>query len=432
MKIALITLGCPKNEVDSEILASLLYQNKFILIDNVNEADVVIINTCAFIEKAVKEAVDRILEIALLKKRIIVTGCLVSRYGENILKELLPEVEFFFDTYNYINIVKYLLKKHYKTNKKFIYSHKFPRLGNSIYKYVKISEGCSNNCSFCTIPKIKGKFFSRPIRDIINEIKKLVDKGVEEIILVSQDTGRYGKDLDKNTNLVKLIEKILKIKNLKWLKVLYLYPDTINKDLLELTKHEKFCPYLDIPIQHIDNKILKLMNRKTSEKEIRDLFYKIKAFYPEIFLRTSVMVGFPQEDEKSFEKLLNFLKEIEFYNLGCFKYSPEEGTKAAKLNGQVKQIIKHKRYLKIMKNQREIVKKINKTFKGKVFDAIIEGYCNESNLILCGRTFFQAPEIDGKVFITRGYVEKPGIYKVKIKNFKNYDLIGELDLTNCN
>ncbi len=426
MKISIITLGCPKNEVDSEILASLLKEKNFEIIPNIEDSDIVIINTCAFIKEAVEEAIDVILNVAQTKKRIIVAGCLVSRYGEEKLKELLPEVEKFFNTYNYINILKYIRNKPFKNFKKFIYSSKLKRFFDSISKYVKISEGCSNACSYCIIPKIKGKYFSRPMNDILEEIKKLTDNGVEEIILVSQDTGRYGIDLKDGTNLEKLIEKILNINSLKWLKVLYLYPDTITDELLELTKHEKFCSYLDIPIQHVDDKILKLMNRKISEKDLKNLFYKIKNDYSHLFLRTTVMVGFPQEDENAFKNLLNFIKDIEFYNLGCFKYSKEEGTLASKLQGQISQKEKNKRFKKILKIQKEIVNKINRSLKNKELETLIEGYCPESNLLLCGRTFFQAPDIDGKVYINKGFVDKPGIYKVKIKNFKNYDLIGEL------
>ncbi len=426
MKVSIITLGCPKNEVDSEILASLLKEKNFEITLNIDDSEIVIINTCAFIKEAVQEAIDVILNVAQTKKRIIVAGCLVSRYGKEKLKELLPEVEKFFDTYNYINILNYLSNKPQKEYKKFIYNSKLKRFTDSISKYVKISEGCSNACSYCTIPKIKGKYFSRPLNDILEEIKILTDNGVEEVILVSQDTGRYGMELKDGTNIVKLIEKILNINSLKWLRVLYLYPDTVTDELLELTKHEKFCSYLDIPIQHVDDKVLKLMKRKILEKDLKNLFYKIKSDYPYLFLRTTVMVGFPQEDEDAFKNLLNFVKEIEFYNLGCFKYSKEEGTLASKFKGQIPEKEKNKRFREIMKIQKDIVKKMNKKLKNKEVETLIEGYCPESELLLCGRTFFQAPDIDGKVFINKGYINKPGIYKVKIKNFKNYDLIGEL------
>ncbi len=424
MKISIITLGCPKNEVDSEILANILLKENYFLTKDVNSADVIIINTCAFITDAVKEAIEVILTVAKLNKRLIVAGCLVNRYGKEKLKKLLPEVEAFFETYEYINILKYLKGENLLKIKRFIYNSSFKRF-NEISKYVKISEGCSNACSFCTIPKIKGRQFSRPIKDIIEEIKYLTDNGTEEIILVSQNTGSYGEDLKDGTNLVKLIKEILKISNLKWLKLLYLYPEKITEELLDLTFHEKFNPYLDIPIQHIDDKILKLMNRKTTEKSLRNLFYKIKLNYSHIFLRTSIIVGFPGEDEISFNKLLDFIKEIEFYNLGCFKYSKEEGTKAEKLPNQVPKRIKTERYKLLMKTQKKIMKKINKKLVGKIFNVIIEGYADESNFIYKGRTEFQAPDIDGITYVTGEEIPKVGIYPVKISKFKDYDLIGE-------
>ncbi len=430
MNVSIITLGCPKNEVDSEVLAYQLYKNNFKLTNKLEETDIIIINTCAFIQDAVKEAIDVILNIAQLNKRIIVAGCLVSRYGTNTLKKLLPEVEVFFDTYNFMNIINYLKNENIQILKKFIYNSQYLRDTSSISKYVKISEGCSNGCSFCTIPFIKGKQFSRPLNDIIKEVEFLTDNGVKEIILVSQNTGTYGKDLKDGTSLEKLIEKLLNIKNLKWLKLLYIYPETITDHLLQLTHHEKFCSYLDIPIQHIDDQILKLMRRKSTEKTIRDLFYKIKKDYPHIYLRTSVIVGFPQENDNAFKKLLDFIKEIEFYNLGCFKFSKEEGTIAEKLKGDIPKKVKTLRYKKIMSIQKKIVKKLNKNFLNKSINVIIDGYSEESSFILKGRTEFQAPDIDGIVYITKGFIEKPDIYPVKIQDFKDYDFIGELDLTN--
>ncbi len=428
-KIAIVVLGCPKNEVDAEVLTGELSAKGFLITSNIENADYIVIFTCSFIKDAVEEAVDTILELSLLNKKIIVTGCLVSRYGIDKLQKLLPEVVKFFGTYNYMDIINFLLNNQYKPShtERFIYSRKNFRILNSSFAYVKISEGCSNRCSFCTIPSIKGNLFSRKSDDIIDEVKYLTDeKGINEIILISQNSGDYGKDLNKTENLNNLLKKLLNIKTLKWLRVLYTYPDFINDEFLELTTHEKFCNYLEIPIQHIDNEILKKMNRKSSEKDIRRILDKIKTSFPEIFLRTSLIVGFPGETESKFKKLSEFIKEYKFYNLGCFIYSPEEGTKAAKMKPQINEKTKSERFKEIMLLQKKIVKDINVSLLHKNFKALITGYSEESELLLQGRTEFQLPDIDGKTFITKGFIEKQGIYEIKITDFKDYDLIGEI------
>jgi len=426
VKISIITLGCPKNEVDSEILARKLIEENYQIINNLEESEIIIINTCAFITDAIKEAIDVILNCVKFKKRIIVTGCLVSRFGEKKLKKLFPEVEAFFDTYNFLKILNYLKGEKFSKEKKFIYNSNFLRPVSKTFKYVKISEGCSLSCSYCTIPKIKGKQFSRPVYDIVEEIKKLVDNGTKEIILVAQNTGSYGYDLKDGTNLVKLLKEILKINDLKWLRVLYLYPEFITEELLELTFHEKFCSYLDIPIQHIDSRILKLMNRKSTEKKLYQLFEKIKVKYSHIFLRTTVMVGFPTESEHEFQKLLKFIKDIEFYNLGVFKYSKEEGTKAEKLKDDVPKREKTRRAKEILKTQKKIVKKLNKKLVGKKLNVLVEEKFISSGAVLTGRTEFQAPEIDGITFITSKIPLTNNIYEAEIKKFKDYDLFGEI------
>jgi len=426
-KISIIVLGCPKNEVDAEVLAGELNSSEFIIENNIENSEIVIILTCAFIEDAVEEAIDTILEITSIKNRVIVVGCLVSRYGADRLKEQLPEVEIFFDTYNYLNVVDYLkYNKIYKNYNRYIYSHNNQRVLSSTFSYVKIAEGCRRSCSFCTIPQIKGGLFSRQINDIIDEIKKIVESGIYEIILISQNSGDYGKDLKNSSNLTALIEQALKINDLKWLRVLYIYPDDINEYFLELTRHEKFCKYLDIPIQHIDNDILKSMNRKTDENNIKRILDNIKTNYPEIFLRTSLIVGYPGETDEKFNKLLNFIKQYQFYNLGCFKYFREEGTTAAALPGQVANKIKNIRYKKIMQTQKKVVKNINKTLTGKIFQVNISGFSTESELLLEGRTEFQSPDIDGITFINEGIIDEAGFYKVKITDFADYDLIGKI------
>jgi ribosomal protein S12 methylthiotransferase len=426
-KIAIIVRGCPKNEVDAEVLAGELQDNDFNIVSEIDLADVIIIFTCAFIKNAVQESLETIFEVSLYNKRIIVTGCIVNRYGLNTLKELIPEVEIFFDTYNYLNIIPYLIKSNFKENKNFIYSHKNNRIIENSFAYVKISEGCSNSCSFCTIPKIKGKLFSRKIEDIYNEVKYLVEeKGVKEIILVSQNSGDYGRDLENGTNIVKLIKNLLKINTFFWVRLLYIYPQHVSDELLELSFNEKFCNYLDIPLQHIDNDILKKMGRSSTERSIKDTLDKIKSNYPKIFLRTSLIVGFPGETEEKFQKLLDFINEYKFYNLGCFKYSKEDGTKAAKLKEQIPEKIKNIRYKKIMSLQRKILENINRSLLSKKFKAIVEGVSDETELLLKSRCEFQAPDIDGITYINKGFVKEKGFYNIKITDFKDYDLIGEI------
>jgi ribosomal protein S12 methylthiotransferase len=428
-KIAVVKLGCPKNEVDAEVLCGELIKNGFCLTSVIDDADIAVIFTCSFIKDAVSEAIDTILEILQMQKRVIVTGCLVSRYGEKTLEKLLPEVERFFGTYNFTDIAEYLRygKTTSNVSSKFIYSSENERSINFEYAYVKISEGCSNRCSFCTIPMIKGNLFSRDMKDIIEEIKIIsCEQNIKEIILISQNTGDYGKDLKNGTNINKLIENILNINEINWLKVMYIYPDAINDEFLELTKHEKFCNYLEMPVQHIDNEILKSMNRKSGEKSIRKILDKIKSEYPDIFLRTSLIVGFPGETEKQFEKLVDFIKEYRFYNLGCFVFSPEEGTKAFDYDSCVPENVAKERFDVIMEEQKQVAFEINSTLTGKVFKVNISGYSDETDLLLQGRTEFQAPDIDGKVYITEGFIESPGFYNVKISDFKEYDLLGKI------
>ena len=426
-KFAIVVLGCPKNEVDAEVLTGELIKNKFLITDNVEDADVVIIFTCAFIKEAAQESINTILEYAQ-NKNVIVSGCLTNRFDRKTLKKLLPEVTEFFDTYNYLQIIPYLKSYIFEEKyKNFIYSSNNKRtLFNKNFAYVKISEGCNNRCSFCTIPAIKGNLFSRTINDIENEIKKLVDNGIYEIILISQNSGDYGKDLKDGSNLIKLVEKLLNINDLKWLRLLYLYPDNVTNELLNLSYHEKFCNYIDIPIQHIDNEILKSMNRKISEKKLREKIYNIKTNFPHIFLRTSLIVGFPGETENQFLKLLNFIKEYEFYNLGCFVYSREENTKAYSMEKHLKENIKRNRYKKIMEKQKKIVKKINTALLGKELKVNVSGFSEETELLLQGRTEFQSPDIDGITLINKGNINSPGFYKVKVTDFADYDLIGEI------
>jgi len=346
-KVFLISLGCPKNRVDSEVILGLLADNGLVPTPSLDEADVVIINTCAFIQEAVQESIEAILEAAQTKEKrtgikLIVTGCLPQRYGEELAREI-PQVDLWVGTGEFPRIPR-LLKGGKSTalikKPRYLYDHRTPRMiTNTPHSvYVKIAEGCSHACTFCLIPRLRGPYRSRGMYSVIQEVEQLVAGGAAEIILIAQDTTAYGADLVKKNGLYRLLKELIKISGLQWIRVLYAYPrpDNLLPSLLEMiASEEKICPYLDIPIQHINAKILQRMGRRASERETRALINRIKKDYPEIRLRTTLMVGFPGEGEREFKELLTFVREAEFTHLGVFAYSPEEGTKAARIKHRI-------------------------------------------------------------------------------------------------
>lgn len=418
MKVGVVSLGCAKNLVDSEILLGKLKSAGVTITPNPEEADLIIINTCGFIEPAKLESIETILEFAESGKEVIVMGCLVERYREEIKREI-PEVKAFFGTESWDEILKYLGLKEKQRSFRVLSTPKS-------YAYLKIAEGCNRLCSFCAIPQIRGKHRSRKMEEIVEEAKILADQGVKELCIVSQDTTYYGKDLYKENKLVELLERLEKVEGIKWLRLLYLYPTEVSDELIEFVANsEKVVPYFDVPIQHVSDRVLKDMRRGHDEKFLRNLIEKIRAKVQKAVLRTSVIVGFPTEREEDFKKLLSFVEEGHFLWLGVFTYSHEEGTYAYGLGDLVPREVKEERKEAILETQRKITKKKLKGFLNEELEILIDGYDEEFSFVPKGRAYFQAPEVDGVVYVETERELKPGEFvKVKIYQTTDYDLAG--------
>ena len=452
MKIGFVSLGCSKNLIDTEITIGMFKQNNYKIVNNPEEADIIAINTCGFIDQAKEEAINTILEMAEYKKGkckyLIVMGCLVQRYYNELIK-LLPEVDLFIKLEDYDkiwNMIEDLVKRDIatktknKTSKKISEIKPLPMFSyeqyinrtittGKNYAYLKIGEGCSNKCTYCAIPYIRGPFVSRKMEDIINEAKMLAKKGIKEIIVIAQDTTKYGIDIYGEPKLAKLLQEISKIKEIKWIHFLYSYPEGITDELIEtVASNKKISKYFDIPIQHISDNVLKRMNRKTSKKQITELLEKIRSKIPDVTLRTSLIVGFPGETEEEFEELKQFIKTAKFDKLGTFMYSKEEGTPAEKLSNQIHGNTKKSRYNQIMKEQKGISEEIQKSKIGKEYEVLIEDKSFDGKYLI-GRTMQDVPEIDGLVYIknekeNQDLVNK--FVKCKIIETNEYDLIGQL------
>jgi len=425
----LISLGCPKNQVDAEVLMGLLLKKGFRYVENPEEAEVIVVNTCAFLQEAVKEAIEVILEMSSKKRpeaTLVVSGCLPKRYKEEIAKEL-PEVDLWIGPGDIPDLPKFLEEKRkgfLVNQKEWLYDHTFLRIrfNNPFIAYLKIAEGCPHRCSFCTIPLIRGKLRSRLPEDILEEAKRLIDEGVKELILVAQDLTSYGRDLGLRDGLFYLLEKLSKLKKEIWIRLLYLYPHPrfLSKELISLiASSDTVVPYLDLPIQHISDKILKRMNRKTTKKDLLNLFETL-SLYPQVVLRGTVMVGFPGETDEDFEELLSFIKEGFFHYLGVFKFSPEEGTPALSFPDQLEERIKEERYKAVMELQQEISLKKNRSFLGKWISVLVEGKRARKEFL--GRTYFQAPEIDGFCLI-KGKATCGEIIDAEVIEAYPYDLV---------
>ena len=435
-KVGMVSLGCDKNRVDSELILGSI--NKFYEItNNPKEAEIIIINTCGFIESAKQESIDTILEMAEYKKThkckmIIATGCLTQRYGDELL-ELIPEIDILMGVNDYMKLHK-LIVDFIKTEQR-VSSTTYKDEGvnegerilttNSHTAYLRIAEGCNNFCTYCIIPKIRGKFRSRSKESILAEANSLVNQGVKEIILIAQDLTNYGEDLYGKNQLHVLVNELSEIEGLEWIRLLYCYPEEITNELIEvIANNPKVMKYLDLPIQHISNNILKMMARKTNKETIIDKIDLLREKVPGITLRTSLIVGFPGETEEDFNELCSFLKDYKLDNVGVFTYSQEEGTAAAKLPNQIDEDVKIKRKETLMNIQRGIVRDLNKLKIGNIYDTIIDGSTGEYYI---GRNYEMAPEIDGLIYITKGKVLKKGdIIKVKITNIMEYDLVGDV------
>ena len=438
-KISMVSLGCPKNQVDAEIMLKKLSDAGFTITPAEAEADAIIINTCGFIETAKAEAIENILEAARYKdegklKALIVTGCLAERYKDDVTEEI-PEVDVCVGIGKNADIVE-IVKNAIEGKRQNYYGEKdeLPLNGDRILggypftTYLKVAEGCNNCCTYCAIPKIRGKMRSRTIEDCVAEAKKLADSGVTELIVVAQDTTAYGEDIYGESKLPKLLSELCKIEKLHWIRTLYTYPDKITDELLDVIKREdKLIKYLDIPLQHINGEILKKMNRKGDAASLSALIDKIRAKIPEITLRTTLITGFPSESEEQFCELAEFVKEKRFDRLGCFPYSAEEGTIAATLDNQIDEQTKVDRMENIMELQMSIAAEKNEEKIGSVTEVLIEGW---DDYIKCyfGRTEADVPEIDGKIFFMSSKPLKIGDYvKVRINDNIDYDLLGELE-----
>ena len=426
-KIALISLGCEKNLVDSENILGLLLKNHYQIVNDKSDADILIINTCGFIESSKKESIDTILDNINKKQKIVVTGCLVNRYLDELKKEI-PEVDLWIPIREYKRFNALLASlDHELTNYEGLNDDYRLVSTGSYSAYLKIGDGCSNCCTYCAIPLIRGPYVSRPFESVINEAKKLANDGYKELIVLEQDTTRYGLDLKEKKTIVDLLKELLKIKGLEYIRLLYLYPDEISDELIELiAKEERLTPYFDIPIQHSEDNILKAMNRRGDKEYLRNLFIKIRKRIPHAILRTTIMVGFPGETKKDFENLLDFIKEIKFDHLGAFKYSKEEGTKSYNFPHQVRESTKQKRLETLMELQQGISYELNKNHIGEVMTGLVVGKENDYYLL---RSYYNAPDdIDGKILFQSNKPLKEGEkVKVLIKESYVYDLYGVIE-----
>ena len=435
MKAGFISLGCNKNLVDTEKTIALFKEHGYDIVNNPEEAEIIIINTCGFIESAKEEAINTILEMAEYKKQkckyLIAMGCLVERYKDELQKSI-PEVDLYIKYSEYNTLweqIENLINSSNKNIKEIDFNEYTDRVittGNN-YAYIKIADGCSNCCTFCAIPKIRGIQKSRTMESIIKEAKKLAEDGYNEIILTAQDTTRYGQDIYDEPKLAQLLKEIEKIDKIKWIRILYSYPETITDELISIVKESsKICHYFDIPIQHISDSVLKRMNRKSNGESIRKLIIKLRKEIPDVILRTTVMVGFPGETKEDFEELYEFLKEAKFDKLGAFTYSKEEGTAAEKMPNQIHPSTKRSRYNKIMKLQQEISKRNLESKIGTVQTVRIEGITNNKKYY-AGRSYMDAPEIDGLIYVENSKPLKIGEWiKCKIIEIKEYDMISKI------
>lgn len=438
LKIALESLGCSKNLVDAEIMMGILNKKGYQLVEDFCEADIILVNTCGFIESAKNESIQAILEIAQLKetanlKILVVTGCLAQRYSEE-LKQEIPEIDAIVGTGSYQNIDEIVAniqkEKHIISleNIDFTFNENLPRYVStpSYMAYLKIGEGCDNLCTYCIIPKLRGKYRSRKIEDILDEANTLVKNGAKEIVVIAQDTTKYGFDLYNKEMLPTLLEKLAQIDGLKWIRVMYSYPETISEELIDvIAKNDNICNYFDMPIQHASNKILKLMNRKTTKEDILRKVSLIREKIKNVTIRTTTIVGFPGETDEDFEELVEFIKQVKFDRLGAFEYSNEEGTPAYKLPNHVDDEIKSQRRERLMLVQQEISRELNEKKIGNIYEVLVEEKIDEDTYL--GRTMEDSQEIDNVVYIKSEKEILIGSFvDVKIYDALEYDLMGEI------
>ncbi|MCD7854412.1 MAG: 30S ribosomal protein S12 methylthiotransferase RimO [Clostridiales bacterium] len=442
MKISFISLGCDKNLVDSEIMLGLIDREGYEITQNEEEADIIVINSCGFIADANKEAIDNILRVADYKKSgvlkaIIVTGCMAERYKTEIFKQL-PEVDAVVGTAAFESIGE-VIKALTEGQKRVVkIEDKDKKLDETLPKlrmmttlggfaYLKIAEGCDAHCTYCTIPSLRGKYRSRSLESLVEEAQMLADKGVTELILIAQDTTLYGKDIYGESRLHVLIKRLSEIEGIEWIRILYAYPENITDSLIfEMAQNPKVCHYLDMPIQHASDTVLKKMGRRSRKEELKEVINKLRGAMPDICLRTTIIVGFPQETEEEFKELKDFVDEVSFDRLGVFEYSREDGTPAAKMKGQVHHSTKSRRKRELLELQQEISNRVCKSFVGRTLKVIVEGKLSGEDNIYIGRSYRDCYEIDGYVFFRSEKELLSGDYvNVLITSYSDYDLTGE-------
>jgi ribosomal protein S12 methylthiotransferase rimO len=432
-KYVLESLGCSKNLVDAEEMVYILNENGYEMTDDIDDADVAIVNTCGFIESAKEESIDTILNIASHKqknlKHLIVTGCLVQRYYKD-LKEQIPEIDAFLGTTSYNTILNVLQGLSIGKDNSLILSantkldhNKKKILTDSYYAYIKIAEGCDNSCTYCIIPKLRGRYVSRPMEEIVDEAKRLASQNVKEIVLIAQDTSKYGLDIYGEKKLPHLLRELSKIEDIRWIRFLYTYPEDITDELVhEVKNNDKVCSYFDIPIQHASNRILKLMNRSTDKEEISDKINLIRSNINDAIIRTTLITGFPTESDEDIDELADFVSQMKFDKLGVFPYSREEGTKAGNMDGQIEQDVKNQRAEMIMRLQQNIVREKNESYVGRTFSAIIDEVYED---YIVARSYMDVIEVDTVIYVSTEKTHKKGEFiDVKITDVLDYDLKG--------
>lgn len=439
MKILFLSLGCDKNLVDSEVMLGMLTSRGYEITDDENEADIIVINTCCFIHDAMEESIQNILEMAEYKKTgqakaLIVAGCLAQRYRQEIFDEI-PEVDEVLGTTAIDQIIR-AVDQALEGKKEVILSDlnglPLPDIGRVVstgghFAYLKIAEGCDKHCTYCIIPKLRGAYRSVPMERLLKEAQELADQGVKELILVAQETTLYGKDLYGEKSLHRLVKELCKIRGVQWIRILYCYPEEITDELIQVMKEEKkVCHYLDLPIQHASDAVLKRMGRRTTKKELIHIVTKLREQIPDICLRTTLITGFPGETQEQHEELLDFVDEMEFDRLGVFTYSPEEGTPAAEMDGQIDQEVKEERQAELMELQQEVAFDKAEEMTGREMLVMIEGKVADENAYV-GRTYRDAPNVDGLIFINTDEELVSGDFvRVKVTGALDYDLIGGL------
>ena len=438
--VHIVSLGCPKNLVDSEVMLGVLEEVGYSVVEDPEDAQLLLVNTCGFIRPAVEEAIDEILRLAEYKTEdsgnyLVVTGCLVQRYGRELVEEL-PEVDLFIGTDDFSRIGQLLAELEEQTEPRLVTSEPFYLMSDSTPRkvstpffraFLKITEGCNNRCSYCMIPSIRGGLRSRTIEDLLLETKRLESSGVKELTLIAQDLTAYGNDLNGRENLVELLGALLRETNIPWIRLLYLYPSSISDSLLDLIAGEpRILPYFDIPFQHVSDNVLKRMNRRYGKADLDALIVRIRSRVVNNSIRTSLITGFPGETEDDVFEIIDCLRTWRLDHVGVFQYADEEGSPAYEMEGKIPDDVKEDRYRRIMEVQAAISAENLTRFEGGVEDVLVEGLSTESELLLEGRTRYQAPDIDGCVYIADGTANPGDLVKVRITETHTYDMVGEI------